>query len=201
MYLKCVSEWQISRQLTLVCSVNRSRPRWYGWLRWTGSQRIWTWYTKTKTIRPLQNWLPNYDKTTQYTNIDNSTALAPDWIKLLHQVTGKFLFYARAVDNTMKHTLMTLPPVLTSSPPAMPQSTSSFMPLATQMLKSSTSPVIWSSKKVTSMLLIALIWKPEAAPVVTISLVMLTAHMDHKRVYWNLDWRLQKFWTHKTDYT
>ena len=48
---------------------------------------------------------PDYGQKKQYTNIDHSAALPPDNIKFLQQVTRKFLFYARAVNNTMMHAL------------------------------------------------------------------------------------------------
>ena len=48
---------------------------------------------------------PNYEQTIQYAKADHSATLPPKKIKFLQQVTGKVLFYARAVDNTMIHAL------------------------------------------------------------------------------------------------
>eukprot|EP00536_Pseudo-nitzschia_multiseries_P000416 jgi/Psemu1/915/gm1.915_g len=41
----------------------------------------------------------------QYTKLEDTTTLSDEEIKFIQQVTGKFLFYARAVDNTMLHAL------------------------------------------------------------------------------------------------
>ena len=48
---------------------------------------------------------PNYKKPTQYAKYDTSPTLKPSAIKFIQKVTGKFLFYARAIDNTMLHAL------------------------------------------------------------------------------------------------
>ena len=48
---------------------------------------------------------PKYGERVQYTSVDTTRALTMMEIKFIQQVTGKFLFYARAVDNTMMHTL------------------------------------------------------------------------------------------------
>ena len=45
----------------------------------------------------------NYGQTVQYVKLDNSPPLTATQIKYIQQVTGKFLFYARAIDNTMSH--------------------------------------------------------------------------------------------------
>ena len=37
--------------------------------------------------------------------VDNSPNLPPALIKYIQQVTGKFLYYARAIDNTMIHAI------------------------------------------------------------------------------------------------
>ena len=47
---------------------------------------------------------PVYEQKIQYVKVDHSAALPPNKIKFLQQVTGKFLFYARAVENTMMYT-------------------------------------------------------------------------------------------------
>ena len=48
---------------------------------------------------------PDYGQTIQYAKVDHSVDLPPEKIKFPQQVTRKFLFYARAVDNTMMHAL------------------------------------------------------------------------------------------------
>ena len=55
---------------------------------------------------------PDYRQTIQYVKIDNSPPLTVAQIKYIQQVTGKFLFYARAIDNTMSHAINEI----TSSP-------------------------------------------------------------------------------------
>ena len=48
---------------------------------------------------------PDYGQTIQYVNTDESETLTPDKIKYKQRAVGKFLFYARAIDNTMLHSL------------------------------------------------------------------------------------------------
>jgi hypothetical protein len=48
---------------------------------------------------------PKYGEKIQYTKIDNSGMMAPIEIKHKQRSTGKFLFYGRAIDNTMLHAL------------------------------------------------------------------------------------------------
>ena len=48
---------------------------------------------------------PQYGQKIQYAKIDDSPSLAMDTIKFIQKATGKFLFYGRAVDNTMQHAL------------------------------------------------------------------------------------------------
>ena len=50
---------------------------------------------------------PTYGKKIQYVTIDNVT-FTPEQIKLLQKVCGKFLYYARAINNTMLHALNNL---------------------------------------------------------------------------------------------
>ena len=47
---------------------------------------------------------PTYGKKTQYVTIDNIT-FTLEQAKILQKVCGKFLYYARAIDNTMLHAL------------------------------------------------------------------------------------------------
>ena len=46
---------------------------------------------------------PNYGAKQQMTKIDNTPPMTPSQIKLLEKVTGKFLYIARALDDTMLH--------------------------------------------------------------------------------------------------
>lgn len=48
---------------------------------------------------------PSFGKTTQMVPIDETAPLPTDAITFLRRVVGKFLFYARAIDNTMLHSL------------------------------------------------------------------------------------------------
>ena len=48
---------------------------------------------------------PKYGQRVQYSHVDETLKLRPDAIKFIQRVTGKFLFYARAIDNTMLHAL------------------------------------------------------------------------------------------------
>jgi len=48
---------------------------------------------------------PTYGQKVQYVKIDNSPKLPATLIKYIQQVTGKFLYYAQAIDNTMIHAI------------------------------------------------------------------------------------------------
>ena len=48
---------------------------------------------------------PDYGQKVQYVKIDDSPDISPAMAKFIQRVTGKFLFYARAIDNTMLHAL------------------------------------------------------------------------------------------------
>lgn len=48
---------------------------------------------------------PVYGQRVQYSKIDQTAPLSPTAIKWIQRCTGKFLFYARAIDNTMIHAL------------------------------------------------------------------------------------------------
>ena len=48
---------------------------------------------------------PDYGKKCQMTNIDLTTTITPTEKKELQQATGKFLYYGRAIDDTMLHAL------------------------------------------------------------------------------------------------
>eukprot|EP01034_Spumella_vulgaris_P031394 gene31394-38776_t len=57
---------------------------------------------KHVTDSPLLYTPPNYGKAKQqYATSDESAPLSPDRVKLLQQIIGVFLYYARAVDSTM----------------------------------------------------------------------------------------------------
>eukprot|EP00536_Pseudo-nitzschia_multiseries_P016627 jgi/Psemu1/98512/gw1.1171.2.1 len=49
--------------------------------------------------------VPAYGEKIQYAKLEDVTTLSDKEIKFIQQVTGKFLFYARAVDNMMLHAL------------------------------------------------------------------------------------------------
>jgi hypothetical protein len=48
---------------------------------------------------------PDYDVKVQYVKEDLTKQLTAEQINFLQRVTGKFLFYARAIDNTMLHAI------------------------------------------------------------------------------------------------
>jgi hypothetical protein len=48
---------------------------------------------------------PEYGAKIQYAKVDDSTALDQAQIKYLQRVVGKFLYYARAIDTTMLHSI------------------------------------------------------------------------------------------------
>ena len=48
---------------------------------------------------------PAYGQKVQYAKTDDSELLNPILIKFIQRTTGKFLYYARAIDNTMLHAL------------------------------------------------------------------------------------------------
>eukprot|EP00536_Pseudo-nitzschia_multiseries_P010808 jgi/Psemu1/117305/gw1.343.9.1 len=54
---------------------------------------------------PSRADVPAYGAKIQYTKIEDTTNLSDEEIKFIQQVTGKFLFYARAIDSTMLHAL------------------------------------------------------------------------------------------------
>eukprot|EP00536_Pseudo-nitzschia_multiseries_P019595 jgi/Psemu1/120612/gw1.5697.1.1 len=63
-------------------------------------------------VRPTRTYagpsradVPTYGEKIQYAKLEDMTTLSDAEIKFIQQVTGKFLFYARAVDNTMLHAL------------------------------------------------------------------------------------------------
>eukprot|EP00536_Pseudo-nitzschia_multiseries_P019698 jgi/Psemu1/116831/gw1.3958.2.1 len=65
-----------------------------------------------KHVRPSRTYagpsradVPAYSAKIQYAKLEDTSTLTDDEIKFIQQVTGKFLFYARAVDNTMLHAL------------------------------------------------------------------------------------------------
>ena len=56
-------------------------------------------YAPTHMIRP------NYGEPIQYIEEDNSDVMSEDEIRYTQKTIGKFLFYGRAIDNTMLHAL------------------------------------------------------------------------------------------------
>ena len=64
---------------------------------------------KLKQYQPYQYVIPNYGAKTQYAVSPAGTAvLDKDGKKFVQQVTGTFLYYARAMDSTMLETLSAL---------------------------------------------------------------------------------------------
>jgi hypothetical protein len=57
---------------------------------------------------PSQYIAPTYGAKQQMTSIDDSPPLSKDDIKLLQEVCGKFLYYARTIDDTMMHSFNVL---------------------------------------------------------------------------------------------
>ena len=51
---------------------------------------------------------PKYGQTVQYVKVDTSPSLMLEHIKFLQRVMVKFLFYARAIGNTMIHAINTI---------------------------------------------------------------------------------------------
>ena len=65
--------------------------------------------TKTKpTYGPTLYTPPEYGKKIQYAIQDLSPDLDPEAINYIQQVTGKFGYPSRSVDNTMQHALNNL---------------------------------------------------------------------------------------------
>jgi hypothetical protein len=64
--------------------------------------------TAKKQYGPSPYIAPTYGAKQQMTSIDNSPLLSKDNKKLLQQVRGKFLYYARTIDDTMMHSLNAL---------------------------------------------------------------------------------------------
>ena len=53
---------------------------------------------------------PDYGAKIQFAKIDTATPLSLVQIKHIERVVGKFLYYARAIDNTMLHALNDIAP-------------------------------------------------------------------------------------------
>jgi hypothetical protein len=60
---------------------------------------------KQKHLGPSKIDRPDYGAKVQYVKEDLTGTLNEDQIKFIQRVTGKFLFYARAIDDTMLHAL------------------------------------------------------------------------------------------------
>jgi hypothetical protein len=52
---------------------------------------------------------PDYGAKIQYVQEDHTKPLMPEEITFIKQVTGKFLFYGRAIDITMRQAASLLP--------------------------------------------------------------------------------------------
>jgi hypothetical protein len=83
----------------------RRNPRHNGWLCRASSQRTSTYSTKTTLQRLSKIERPDYGVKVQYAKHDTTAVLSAEQIKCIQRTTGKFLFYARAIDNTMLHAL------------------------------------------------------------------------------------------------
>jgi hypothetical protein len=64
--------------------------------------------TAKKQYGPSPYIAPTYGAKQQMTSIDDSPLLSKDDKKLLQQVCGKFLYYARTIDDTMMYSLNAL---------------------------------------------------------------------------------------------
>ena len=59
--------------------------------------------TKRHFLAPLKGSIPNYGTKIQYATNDNGEPLDDKTIQYIQCVVGKFLYYTRAIDNTMLH--------------------------------------------------------------------------------------------------
>jgi hypothetical protein len=64
--------------------------------------------TAKKQYGPSRYIAPTYGAKQQMTSINDSPLLSKDNKKSLQQVCGKFLYYARTIDDTMMHSLNAL---------------------------------------------------------------------------------------------
>ena len=62
-------------------------------------------FPKQHYYGPSKMLRPDYGQKVQYAKVDNTETMSAAEIKHKERVTGKFLFYARAIDNTMGHAL------------------------------------------------------------------------------------------------
>ena len=74
---------------------------------------------------------PKFGQKVQYSNIDTTPLLQPSAIKYIQRVTGKFLFYARAIDNTMLHALNNIATATINGTEATLAATKNFLNYAT----------------------------------------------------------------------
>ena len=84
---------------------------------------------------------PAYRQRIQYVQHDESDPMTASDILHKQRVCGKFLFYARAIDNTMLHTLNDIASSKTPKTVPPQSNTSSTMLQAIQKQKSSTEPL------------------------------------------------------------
>jgi len=84
-------------QRTLICSMDDYID--------TALQELQHVMPKQHCKSPSKHIQPVYGAKVQYVEEDNTPALSPDKIKHIQKVIGKFLFMARAVDNTQLHAL------------------------------------------------------------------------------------------------
>ena len=76
-----------------------------GWICWTSLSRILALFPKQFYTGPSLFEQSNYKQHVQYAKHDTTPTLQSDAVKFIQWVTGRFLFYAHAIDNTMLHIL------------------------------------------------------------------------------------------------
>merc|ERR1711884_196542 len=90
-------EWDYSKR-TLTCSMDEYIE--------TALQELQHTTPKQHFKGPSKAISPQYGASIQYVEEDNSKPLSADKIKYIQKVIGKFLFMARAIDNTQPATIM-----------------------------------------------------------------------------------------------
>ena len=60
-------------------------------------------FLKKHYYSPSNTMSPTYGSKVQYVEEDLSKPLTPAQFKTVEQIVGKFLYYARAINNTMAH--------------------------------------------------------------------------------------------------
>lgn len=92
---------------------------------------------------PSKYHLPKYGAKQQMTKLDTTEPMTPAQKKLLQQVAGKFLYYARSIDDTMMHALKDLATAVNSGTQATVEAITYFLnycasnPNATKLYRAS----------------------------------------------------------------